>query len=270
MGNGKDSRAKERRKELAKFTAGCQSVFERLSRCIRWEGFKDRHYPQSSLHHSLGIAALTAYCLEREKQAGKNNLDALLVLAHAQIHEFDEGGIGDVRYVFKHDPRIEFLYAMIEKEEALKQMERLGFAGPFLRRTYCLTEGSLEARFFDAMEKLDYVLYALFEYVEHANKSFISVFATQREMLKIYAEEFPSVGEIYDAELRDWIDGLIKCNEWALEESESRVRQPNENDLACLVAAVNDMIRRLVKQSADPEAKRRDLLRRVKRAMGAK
>lgn len=270
MGNDKEDRAKARRRELVKFTVGCQSVFDRLLRCIRWEGFENRHYEQSSAHHSLGITLLAAHCFERERRAGKHTIDELIVMTLALIHDFSEGAIGDVRYVFKHDPRLKKLCHEIEHEETLKQMERLGFAAPFLRRVYCLPGDSLEARFFDAMEKLDYVLFALAEYEGHANKALLPVFATQREMLKKYAEEFPSVGEIYDAELRGWVDGMIKCNAWMLEESESRVRKPNETDLEAVMAAAMEMVSVLASRSADPAATRRVILRRLRKILGGK
>ncbi len=267
-GKNKDP-ALERRLEMAKFVGGVFDVFDRLLRCGRWEGYPNRHQRQTSAHHSLSIALLAAYCLELERKAGKNKIDELLVMTHAVIHEFSEGAIGDIRYVFKHDPRIEEVYEQIEHEETLIQMDRLGFLASFLRRVYCLPAESVEAKFFDAMEKLDYVLYALFEFVGHGNEKFISVFARHHETLVKYAGEFPSVGEIYNAELQSWIEGTLKVNSWALEASEGKIRHLSETDLEAMVRALRSAVGKLASRSSDPAAVRREFARKIKKAIEA-
>ena len=267
--SGKD-RATEQRRELARWVEGIHSTFERLLDCKRWAPYSPNQR-QTSAHHSISLTLLTAYCLEIERKAGKNKIDALMVMAHVPCHDFNEGTIGDVLYIFKHDPRIEKLYEQIELEETLAQMERLGFLAEFLRRVYCLPPESVEARFFAAMERLDYALSAIFEIEVHGNsKNFLPILYRSHNDLMRYVEEFPSVAEVYSAEVRDWAEGMFKVNPWAKDGLGGRIKPLDDTGVESMVLALMHAVEKLAAGNSDPAAAKQRLLEKIKQAVEQK
>lgn len=250
----------ERRRALARWVEGIYGTVERLLDCKRWKPYSPNQR-QTSAHHSLSITLLTAYCLELERKAGKNKIDELLVMAYAPCHDFSEGTIGDVLYIFKHDPRIAELYEQIELEETLAQMERLGFMADFLRRVYRLPEGSIETRFFAAMERLDYALQAIFEVTVHGNeKNFLPILYRSHNDLVRYVEEFPSVAEVYGLEVREWAEGMFKINPWARDGLGGEIKPLDKAGVASMIRALLHAAEKLAERSADPKATRSRLI----------
>lgn len=262
--------AREQRLGIARWVEGIHSTVERLLECRRWAPYSP-HQRQTSAHHSISIALLTAYCLELERKFGKNKIDGLLVMAHTPCHDFNEGTIGDVLYIFKHDPRIEELYEQIELEETLAQMERLGFMADFLRRVYCLPQGSVEARFFAAMERLDYALSAIFEIELHDNgKNFLPILYRSHNDLMRYIEEFPSVAEVYSPEVREWAEGMFKTNPWAKDGLGGRIKPLDEAGLEAMAGALVNAARKIAAASAHPKEVEERLVSRIREALGVK
>lgn len=269
-GCGDKDQALEKRRALARWVEGIFTTVERLLDCKRWKPYSPNQR-QTSAHHSLSLSLLVAHCLFLERKAGKNEIDALLVMAHTPAHDFNEGTIGDVLYIFKHDPRIEELYEQIELEETLAQMERLGFMAEFLRRTYALPDGSVETRFFAAMERLDYALYAIFEIEIHGNiKNFLPILYRSHTDLTRYIEEFPSVAEVYSPEIREWADGMFKTNPWAKDGLGGKIKPLGEDGLEAMACALRSAVVRIASRSADPAATRRQLGRKIKKILEKK
>jgi 5'-deoxynucleotidase YfbR-like HD superfamily hydrolase len=258
----------ERRRELARWVEGIHSTFERLLDCKRWVPYSPNQR-QTSAHHTLSLTLLTAYCLEIERKVGKNEIDALMVMAHVPCHDFNEGTIGDVLYIFKHDPRIEEIYEQIELEETLTQMERLGFLAEFLRRAYCLPVGSVEARFFAAMERLDYALSAIFEIEVHGNgKNFLPILYRSHTDLMRYVEEFSSVAEVYNPEVRDWAEGMFKINPWAKDGLGGKIKPLDEAGVEAMIRALVHAVGKLAAKNESPEETRARLAEKIREVFG--
>lgn len=211
----------------------------RLHRCIRWEGY-DYSYKQSSLDHSFSLGILTAYCVRREAELGGVKLDAARLIVHALVHDFSEGVIGDVTYRFKNDPRLKILYKRIEQAEGLDQMERFGPMTAFLRDVYDLTDDSIEALFFDALEKLDYFLYAVSEYLLHKHVGFVAVFGRQHEKLVEYTQRFRVINELYPLEIQTWVSQEIEKNSAHVEKRQ--VVKAQESHLDDMLDALRSLI----------------------------
>ncbi|MFA6296770.1 MAG: YfbR-like 5'-deoxynucleotidase [Patescibacteria group bacterium] len=228
-----------------------QDIFGRLKKCIRWGGYKERHYEQSSLEHSFAIALLTAFCVMKEKElkGPAENFDPFRMVVHALVHDFCEGAIGDITYRFKNDPRLLYLVKLIEKEEGLRSTRHISFIGPFLAEAIILEPGSLEEKFFDAMERLDYFFYALAEYEIHKHLDFVAVFDRQHAKLVEYASVFPSVAMIYSQEVQEYVEKEMKTN-WGLIGlgGELRPHKPCQKDVEDLEEALKQLLAQLAKQ----------------------
>lgn len=228
-----------------------QEIFGRLKKCIRWGGYKERHYEQSSFEHSFALALSTAFCVMKEKELNGPGacLDGFRMVIHALSHDFCEGALGDITYRFKNDPRLKYLVKLIEKEEGLRATRKISFMGPFLAEAIVLEPGSLEEKFFDAMETLDYFLYALSEYEIHKHLDFVAVFDRQHAKLVEYARIFPSVALIYSKDVQEYVEKEMKTN-WGLIGlgGELRPHKPCEKDVKDLEEALRQLLEQIAKQ----------------------
>lgn len=180
-----------------------------MDRVIRWGGYKDKSYQQSSLHHSMSLMTLVAYCVDRERQLGNERLNGCRLLMKAGGHDWPEGSMGDVTYVFKMDPRLRLLYKRLEDEQMAKVIGRLGPMSGFLGQVFEGEPAGEDEQFFTAMEELDYVLYAINEVHEHRHMEFVEVLRRHHGKIKAARERWPSIGDFYSADVEAWVDATL-------------------------------------------------------------
>lgn len=204
----------------------------RLDRVTRWEGYSERTYFQSSLQHSYFLALLISFCLKIEAMHGRH-LSPNLV-AYALLHDLGEGVTGDVTYAFKSDPLVRDFFPIVEARQTRVLLEELAVFGPFFRETYSgnkFTEE--EKRFFEAMERVDYLLYAITEFFIHRHTDFVKVFYRQIGPVGQYAKEFFSV-RLWLAAMENTLRRAIKDCEEYLSSSKAAVREPTKEDIAIM------------------------------------
>lgn len=236
---------------LAKLVSGFQATMQRMAGVVRWGHYHTRTYKQTSLDHSLSLAVLTAYCLHREEEIGIQGLDHGKVITHAAVHDFCESVMGDMTYKFKKDPRIRGVYKVLEEEASKSAFEDLQPLTEFLTSASILPTGSDEAVFFEAMEYLDYQLYAISEVELYQHFEFIPVLARHHQRLINYAKKFKSVGELYSGQVQAWVKLQIEAHPNEVEGAP--VLEPHPRHLRDLVEAARKLAGELVVRGADQE-----------------
>lgn len=209
-------------------------IMTRLDGIERWGEFPNRNFRQTSFQHSFFIGLLTAYLCKREKEIGTHQFDSSRLIVHALIHDFSEGVTGDLTFRFKNDPRLKILHDVVEHEQTITQIRQLAPLSKFLEDAFNLQPDSLEAKFFNAIEYLDYFLYALSEYVLHDTRIFAVVIFRHHEKLAGFAKQFPSIREIYTPAVHKCIKQIVEKEKQLIAGRE--VQQPD-------VAHLNDMIK---------------------------
>jgi len=171
-----------------------------LARVTRWAHFpqpEDRR--ENTLTHSLDSVILAAVMLKIEDEQGIGlQLDHAKILLAAAIHDFGEGTIGDVTYRFKNDPRVHDAIETIEKEEVEKIFTNLSSSirEIFLQAYGVVDEKSLEGEFFNAIERIGYIFYAITQ-LEAGDQNFLEVFHRQNPKLVELGKRFVSVRILY-------------------------------------------------------------------------
>jgi hypothetical protein len=212
-----------------------------LPTVVRWGKYlKDPQLArsQNSLQHSLAITILGSMViglLERYNDHGVRINRGLLMTAFA-IHDIGEGEIGattDTLYIDKneeqdHKEYIAFCnrYEPLGKTmfEPLHEAFLLQFA---LKAPLCFptrarhimlelaSENFLEANIFDAVERWDYVLYALEQYHERGNeKILVQVLRGQIPHLDRLADKVPGLRQtVWTDDVGLWATNFIKAYE---------------------------------------------------------
>lgn len=196
---------------------------------------------QNSLQHSLSIAILGSMVTTR--LSAYVSIDAGFVITSLIIHDVGEGiRRKDVLYIDKtveedFDEYLAFRRVYESLDAALFDRLHHAFLLQFARKnpdifpkdarkimTYLSKKFFLEALIFDAVERWDYVLYALEQYHERGNKKIlVQVLRSQISPLNELAEKIPGFGtEIWTWEIASWANGFIKDHEgmWIEEKGE--------------------------------------------------
>lgn len=190
----------------------------------RWTHFASlpREECETVLAHSWCAPTLTGAMLALEEKHGhhKGKLNHARLLLAALFHDVGEGRIGDVRYAVKGDSRVKKQLRIIEKE----QVQQL-FAGlpPEVRDVfwdaYCLEdEESLDAEFFNAVERMGYMYFAVPQ-VRRGRMEFIEVFRLQHPKILELEKKFVSLRMLYDP-YRDEVAEVL-----ALEDRAAKLRE---------------------------------------------
>lgn len=194
-------------RNFAAIEAAIHRMAHELRKVGRWEHYEeDTKQREDDLEHAFkgAMLAQVMIALERAARASewsgqRRDFDAYRILAAAVVHDIGEGAVGDVRYEIKQDSRI---------RAVLKEHERNGFlryiasfpreAQKEITRAYDLQDDreSLEGRFFNALERLGYMFWAVREFLD-GSRVYIEVFQNQHEQLRAYMDEFACVRILY-------------------------------------------------------------------------
>lgn len=168
----------------------------------RWAHYPERKHRDNGLQHAFQTAFLAKAMLALERAHGNaDDLDGERIVSAGFTHDVGEWLTGDVRYTVKNDPRVREPLRAIERE--LYEQEILAPLPEPVRETLALASGlqddqvSRSGRFFNAVECVGYVIYALREYREGNHRIGLAVFGRHHERLARYSEEFHSVRIIY-------------------------------------------------------------------------
>ena len=198
------------------FTAFVDAA-RRLRRNFRWGHFETYatlpdSIRETTLEHSVHTFFLTLYMLELEEKFGrfKGKLNHKRLLVAALIHDLGEGTCGDVKYAVKNDPRVRELLGQIEREEVVAIFQRIPEeARAVLQDAYAIVDAkSLEGRFFNAVERLGYILDA-HPQIENGDDAFVDVYERQHPKILELEKEFESLRFLYD-EFRAKVERLLK------------------------------------------------------------
>lgn len=171
-----------------------------LEEVRRWGHYRRVAERETVLQHTVKGAILAQVMIAIERAAGTvADFNAYRILAAAIVHDFGEGAIGDVRYEIKLDPRVR---PVLEEHErnAFNRFARLmpQEALESLSAAYELQNdrASFEGRFFNALERLGYMFWAVREFLA-GKLVYREVFQNQHRHLVAYMDEFASVRILY-------------------------------------------------------------------------
>ena len=247
-------------KQLAKLMNSFRYIMDRLNGCSRWGEFPMRNFKQTSFQHSYFIALLTAYLAKREEEIGRYDLDTSKLIVHALTHDFSEGITGDVTFHFKNDPRLKLLHGMVEHEQTIHQIRQISPLDKFLEEAFNLDPESLEAKFFRAIEYLDYFLYALSEYILHDTKTFSSVMYDHNQSIAECAKQFPSISEIYTPDVYNWVKRCIEHEHEVI--AKRRYVMPEVKHLEDMIKALTHVMEQLDRDQST-EVKKQEMAQMV-------
>lgn len=168
----------------------------------RWAHYPERKHRDNGLQHAFQTALLAKIMLALEREAGSaEDLDGERIVSAGFLHDVGEWLLGDVRYQVKNDSRVKEALRAIETE--LYEQEILAPLPTSVREALAHASSiqddrqSRSGRFFNAVERIGYVLYAIREYRAGNHRIGLAVFTRQHDMLVRYMEEFASVRTIY-------------------------------------------------------------------------
>lgn len=179
--------------DLTKFMDSISGMLNNLDRIHRWSGYPEIGYAQSVLAHSLLMVIIIGFCLEQEEMLYGNKMNPRLVI-RGGTHDFGEGVLGDLMYNFKNHPLLKKFLLKMEHKETMKKLGELYPMDQYLKQIYSndlFTDK--EERFFEAMECLEYMLYAHNEFFHYDHKDFVKVFKRQLPRLEEFSKEFQSI-----------------------------------------------------------------------------
>jgi len=188
------------------FYAGPQRFLDEMADGLksveRWAHYPERKHRDNGLQHAFQTALLAKIMLAIERESGSaDDLDGERIVSAGFLHDVGEWLLGDVRYRVKNDPRVRDSLRSIETE--LFEQEILAPLPLPVRQALAHASDlqdehqSRSGRFFNAVERIGYVIYAIREYRMGNHRIGLEVFQRQHETLVRYAEEFASVRAIY-------------------------------------------------------------------------
>ena len=169
----------------------------------RWKGHlhPEGATPENVVDHTFETDTLTSLVVMMEQRAGTTDVNFVDLLLLSHLHDNPEGGTGDVNYFVKRDPRIAAIFKVIEKElfDSLLNQYLPPELVSEIQRIMSLEKGtSKTSRLFDAVEKVGFLSFALYEVAEHRRKSYFEVIRNNYQPVADYAKEFPySIGLIW-------------------------------------------------------------------------
>ncbi len=194
-----------------------------MAKVIRWSKYVKANPSlrrQSTVEHSWSISFLGYAVISMIKPHLKFAIDGELLMGAITVHDMAEGMLGrDVLYLEKTEEkdRDEYL-AFMEQTKALPRAMRESLEEAFLlqfalKRPKCFpaaaqavmerlaAEKTIEASLFDAIERLDYLMYALECYRHHKDKVVIdAVFSNQLAKLDQHALYTPGFSYVWKPE----------------------------------------------------------------------
>ena len=179
----------------------------------RWKRYPRRKYHDHGLQHAFQTAFLAMAMLEFERAAGSaEGLDGERIIAAGFTHDLGEWVTGDVIYTVKNDPRVKTQLQTIEDE--LFESEILGrLPKPIADATrrnsgLALDHESRSGKFFNAVEHVGYMLFAIRELRVGDRALGMQVLANHHARAEAYRAEFAGFRAFYDP-IRDEILAAI-------------------------------------------------------------
>lgn len=158
--------------------------------------------------HELSTTWLGFAMLSLERTFGKYQLNEMRILGACALHDTGEGQVGDIRYNVKIDPRVRDHLRAIEDEYVGMQFQ--GFPNvireAFLDAYAVEDEGgktgeeniTIDGEFFEAIERIGYIIFAVYQVKTKKRLSFRKVFRNQHEHLLRLGEKFESARICYE------------------------------------------------------------------------
>jgi 5'-deoxynucleotidase YfbR-like HD superfamily hydrolase len=168
----------------------------------RWAAYPERSHRDNGLRHAFQTGFLAKAMLALERAHGDaRDLDGERIVSAGFSHDLGEWLTGDVRYEVRQDSRVRDALRQIERE--LFEQEILRPLSEPVQQALVHASGlqdeheSRSGRFFNAVERIGYIIFALREY-RRGHAHFVGVFARQHGPLLRLEKEFTSVRMIYD------------------------------------------------------------------------
>ncbi len=191
---------------LDEMAAGLKSV-------ERWRRYPNRKHRDDDLQHAFQTAFLAMAMLEFERAAGSaEGLDGERIIAAGFTHDLGEWVTGDVIYDVKNDPRVKAHLQDIEDE--IFERDVLGRlptpVADAVRRnaSLALDRESRSGRFFNAVEHVGYMLFAIREWRGGDRDLGRQVLTGHLAKCEQYREEFAGFRAFYDP-IRDEVRSAV-------------------------------------------------------------
>ena len=197
-----------------------------MDKSIRWEKYmeKGEAREENSLQHSYKASLLAIMVLDNEREYSSEPFDPYVVLRAVILHDLGEIAEGDTVYIDKTEEGEkseydffrnliiklpEYLRQQLVEAYDLQNARKQGFSdiADKLRKTHLI-----EAKLFDVIERLGYVIFAYREYRrEGRTKILVQVLRHQQPSLKKLAQEFPGFRKtFYTTETEKAFDDFLE------------------------------------------------------------
>jgi 5'-deoxynucleotidase YfbR-like HD superfamily hydrolase len=185
-----------------------------LRRVWRWTHADDLPHDERETveTHSLASVWLMGALLAIEERSGRHALHPARLLLAASLHDVGEGKMGDIGYPVKNDPRAKDILREIERElvenlfRDFPEDVRAAYLDAYAVESE--SETTLDGRFFNAAERLGYVLFAIPQ-IKKGRLSFIQLLHRQNDPLLRHVAEFDSIRTFYEPH-REFIQQKLK------------------------------------------------------------
>ena len=174
-------------------------TLKKLGNEFRWQRYTDKHYHQSVLEHTLLMVILASICINYEKKKNPTTvLDGYKVLTYLAIHDLTESVTTDIPYMQKNSFDKKDFYARMDRKAIVEITKKYPlFFKRVIRNLFNQIDFTeTEKEFIEAMERIEYVLYAANEYFVHHHREFLGVLQYQMPNLKNLSQRFACVGYI--------------------------------------------------------------------------
>ncbi len=218
-------------------------VVERdLEKVRRWTNYQTSSgsRSQTTLAHTASIQLVAQVVLEAERRHGIHEIDAAMVLGALAVHDIGEVVCAEIGHDVVYDQKTaasdaEELVAFNKLIETFPAHLRDMFLDHFLlqfvdkntnfdeksreRIERLSTENRTEAAIFEAVERMDYLLYALHEYNTKGNlRILVHTLRRSHEKLRALSEILPGFATIYDSEVTLWAERHLENYKGVTEE----------------------------------------------------
>ncbi len=206
----------------------------KLPEVVRWKKYIDKDEgtrPQNTLQHSHSIVLLGSIVLEKLRPYV--DIDGRFVLTALNVHDIGEGEVGmDTLYFDKNvsadlqeyvgfrklyeilgQPVFDYLNKAFLLQFALKNPPE--FPEDARKVMDVLSkENKLECLIFEALERFDYILYAMEQYLEKGNRKIaVQTLRNQIPHLDRLSGEIPGFREtVWTNEISEWCKNFIEFN----------------------------------------------------------
>jgi len=184
-------------------------IVKSLENVYRWQsGNLEPAHSQNVLEHTLEVTLLADQLAQLELELNGVKLDRYRIVKIALVHDLPEGEFGDVCYLDKNNPLLKDSLLVQEEKIYFRILDSLN-VGPLSDKIiFCYKDiyynlnsshskdEFIEYRFFDAVEKFEYIFFAIRE-CDNGNHSFVRVISCHLPKILEYTQEFKSIQYLY-------------------------------------------------------------------------